>query len=324
MTAIPVATRRSARAKRTMLSPSPPSPSSPIPTARSIGRSKACSRSPICIWKKAQASPRAACCCRLTTPRRRLARLTKLIARYAPRVVVALGDSFHDGGGPARLGEEDRDNILALQRGRDWIWITGNHDPEPADGIGGAFRETLTIGALTFRHLPTGSRGEICRPSASGGAHRATRPRGQPALLCRRHNAHGDAGLRRFHRRTECARRGLCRSVRHAGLHRAYAGRGPALRFCRQAVSAGLVSSEHHAAEPAGEQRHHRRDDAVEQAVVVRGVGDKLFEAGLDHFERRIGARHQIAVGKQFDVDGVVADRRIGRPAEWRRGTPSA
>ena len=25
------------------------------------------------------------------------------IARYAPRVVIALGDSFHDGGGPARL-----------------------------------------------------------------------------------------------------------------------------------------------------------------------------------------------------------------------------
>ncbi len=91
-----------------------------------------------------------------------LARLTKLIARYAPRVVVALGDSFHDGGGPARLCEEDRDNILAMQRGRDWIWITGNHDPEPADGIGGAFRETLMLGALTFRHLPAGSSGEIC------------------------------------------------------------------------------------------------------------------------------------------------------------------
>ena len=32
-----------------------------------------------------------------------LARLGHLIAHYAPRVVVALGDSFHDGGGPARL-----------------------------------------------------------------------------------------------------------------------------------------------------------------------------------------------------------------------------
>jgi uncharacterized protein len=91
-----------------------------------------------------------------------LARLGRLIARYAPRCVVALGDSFHDGGGPARLGREDRDNLSALQRGRDWIWITGNHDPEPAADIGGVFEAALTIGALTFRHLPTGAAGEVC------------------------------------------------------------------------------------------------------------------------------------------------------------------
>lgn len=90
-----------------------------------------------------------------------LARLTKLIAHYAPRIVVALGDSFHDGGGPSRLGAEDRDTIAILQRGRDWIWITGNHDPDPADGIGGVFKHMLALGPLTFRHLPTGAEGEI-------------------------------------------------------------------------------------------------------------------------------------------------------------------
>src|ERR1700688_841466 len=31
-----------------------------------------------------------------------LARLARLIQHYAPRVVVVLGDSFHDGGGPSR------------------------------------------------------------------------------------------------------------------------------------------------------------------------------------------------------------------------------
>ncbi len=61
-----------------------------------------------------------------------LARLAKLIAHYAPRVVIALGDNFHDGGGPARLGAQDRESLRALKRGRDWIWLTGNHDPEPA------------------------------------------------------------------------------------------------------------------------------------------------------------------------------------------------
>jgi uncharacterized protein len=83
-----------------------------------------------------------------------LARLARLIARYAPRLVVALGDNFHDGGGPARIAESDRATLAALQRGRDWIWITGNHDPQPARGIGGSFAEALACGAILFRHAP--------------------------------------------------------------------------------------------------------------------------------------------------------------------------
>jgi uncharacterized protein len=90
-----------------------------------------------------------------------LARLARLVAHYAPRVVVAVGDSFHDGDGPARLSREDRDNLLTLQRGRDWIWLTGNHDPEPAANIGGVFHAEFGLGGLTFRHLPAGSPGEI-------------------------------------------------------------------------------------------------------------------------------------------------------------------
>src|SRR6476620_2683034 len=84
-----------------------------------------------------------------------LARLARLIAHYAPRTVIALGDNFHDGGGPSRLSPQDRASLAALQRGRDWIWIAGNHDPDPAAGIGGTFAAMLSIGALTFRHLPS-------------------------------------------------------------------------------------------------------------------------------------------------------------------------
>jgi len=84
-----------------------------------------------------------------------LARLARLIAHYAPRVVVALGDNFHDGGGPLRLSAVDRATLIALQRGRDWIWIAGNHDPDPADGIGGTFAATQSVGALAFRHEPS-------------------------------------------------------------------------------------------------------------------------------------------------------------------------
>ncbi len=84
-----------------------------------------------------------------------LARLVTLIERYAPRLVVALGDSFHDGGGPERLADASRAALRALQRGRDWLWITGNHDPEPAENIGGRFADMLALGPLTFRHEPS-------------------------------------------------------------------------------------------------------------------------------------------------------------------------
>src|SRR5690349_3847166 len=73
-----------------------------------------------------------------------IARLARLIARYAPRIVVALGDNFHDGDGPARLSPQNRASLIALQRAREWVWIAGNHDPDPADGIGGEFAATLS------------------------------------------------------------------------------------------------------------------------------------------------------------------------------------
>ena len=84
-----------------------------------------------------------------------LARLSRLIERYAPRVVIALGDSFHDGGGPARMDDISRVALKTLQRGRDWLWIAGNHDPDPAENIGGRFADVLALGALTFRHEPS-------------------------------------------------------------------------------------------------------------------------------------------------------------------------
>ncbi len=84
-----------------------------------------------------------------------LAGLARLIERYAPRLVIALGDSFHDFGGPSRMAAADRAALAALQRGRDWLWIAGNHDPDPADGVGGDFADALALGPLTFRHEPT-------------------------------------------------------------------------------------------------------------------------------------------------------------------------
>jgi hypothetical protein len=58
-----------------------------------------------------------------------LGRLASVIVRHDPEIVIALGDSFHDRTAHDRLSGADRDTITALQMRRDWIWISGNHDP---------------------------------------------------------------------------------------------------------------------------------------------------------------------------------------------------
>jgi uncharacterized protein len=92
-----------------------------------------------------------------------LARLEWLIECYAPRTVVTLGDNFHDRAGSKRLAPADRAALADLQRRRDWIWITGNHDPDPVGGLGGTFAGSLAVGPLLFRHeaAPDGPDGEI-------------------------------------------------------------------------------------------------------------------------------------------------------------------
>jgi DNA ligase-associated metallophosphoesterase len=77
-----------------------------------------------------------------------------VIGRYHPRRVVALGDSFHDVGGPERLDGGDADALAALQIGRQWVWITGNHDPSLPEALGGDVVAQLGVGNLVLRHAP--------------------------------------------------------------------------------------------------------------------------------------------------------------------------
>src|ERR1700742_259605 len=66
-----------------------------------------------------------------------LSRLAAAISRHDPRMVIALGDSFHDRTAHERLSPPDREAISALQARRDWIWISGNHDPALSADLGG-------------------------------------------------------------------------------------------------------------------------------------------------------------------------------------------
>jgi DNA ligase-associated metallophosphoesterase len=90
-----------------------------------------------------------------------LGRLAAVIARHDPRMVIALGDSFHDRAAHDRLSMPDRDAIAALQVRRDWIWISGNHDPALPPDLGGVVASEVAIGPIVFRHEPTGAAGEI-------------------------------------------------------------------------------------------------------------------------------------------------------------------
>lgn len=104
-----------------------------------------------------------------------LARLGRIVARLDPAAIVALGDSFHDDGGAARLRPADRDTLQGVLRGRDVVWIAGNHDPAPPAGIGGDHAEALEVGPVTFRHAPRhGARDEI-----AGHLHPAARVAGR-------------------------------------------------------------------------------------------------------------------------------------------------
>jgi DNA ligase-associated metallophosphoesterase len=90
-----------------------------------------------------------------------VARLAAAMARHDPRMVIALGDSFHDRAAHERLSSADRRAVTALQARCDWIWISGNHDPAlPAD-VGGVVASEVAIGPIVFRHEPTGAFGEI-------------------------------------------------------------------------------------------------------------------------------------------------------------------
>lgn len=83
-----------------------------------------------------------------------LQRMHRAVARHKPARVIALGDSFHDAGGPDRLGSEERLLLEDVGKAARFVWIAGNHDPHPPSWLDGEIAETYRMGGLTFRHEP--------------------------------------------------------------------------------------------------------------------------------------------------------------------------
>ncbi len=91
-----------------------------------------------------------------------LARLAQLMHRHKPAQVIALGDSFHDDHAPGRLSAADTARLRALTAATDFIWVQGNHDPAPPEGVGGRALPEWRLGGLVFRHqAQKGEAGEV-------------------------------------------------------------------------------------------------------------------------------------------------------------------
>lgn len=101
-----------------------------------------------------------------------LDRLEAVLNRTSPRRVICLGDSVHDRDAADRMVPADTARIKALTAAYDWVWVSGNHDPQPAgsgDGSswaasswGGRVEAAVSIASLVFRHeAEPGATGEV-------------------------------------------------------------------------------------------------------------------------------------------------------------------
>lgn len=107
--------------------------------------------------------------------RETLARLAAVIERFAPRRVVALGDSLHDGGAEARIDRADLAALGEMQNGRDWVWVTGNHDRIIGGIFGGEVVDHIAIGSITLRHEPAPRTLDVAIAEIAGHMHPAAR-----------------------------------------------------------------------------------------------------------------------------------------------------
>jgi uncharacterized protein len=81
-----------------------------------------------------------------------LEKLDRDLEATRAETVICLGDSFDDLAAANGIEESARLWLTRLMAGKQWTWITGNHDPGPIE-IGGTHRADLKLTPFTFRHI---------------------------------------------------------------------------------------------------------------------------------------------------------------------------
>lgn len=78
--------------------------------------------------------------------------LAAAIERLQPAIVVCVGDSSHDARAAQRIDAADRAELQRLTAARRWVWVVGNHDPQPPLEWGGEAADQWQAAGLVLRH----------------------------------------------------------------------------------------------------------------------------------------------------------------------------
>jgi DNA ligase-associated metallophosphoesterase len=89
--------------------------------------------------------------------RETLRRLAEVIDTFDPDTIIALGDSLHDAQAAERIDAADLETLRIMQEDREWIWITGNHDPHVPALLGGNVFDCLNVEGIRLCHEPSAS-----------------------------------------------------------------------------------------------------------------------------------------------------------------------
>jgi len=82
-------------------------------------------------------------------------RLIDITKDYAPKHIIALGDSFHDIAADQRLSSNSAASLNTLcEIGGEMIWVLGNHDPDIPNAVKGAREDHAQIDGFLLTHHP--------------------------------------------------------------------------------------------------------------------------------------------------------------------------
>ena len=121
-----------------------------------------------------------------------LTMIEDLCRRFAPKTILSLGDAFHDTDAQSRMEKTDRDRLGKLCARHRWIWVLGNHDPEPPEALGDEAVEEIKFGPIEFRHEASPLDHPIDGAEMSGHYHPAALIRTEGRTLRRRCFVHDD------------------------------------------------------------------------------------------------------------------------------------